>query len=94
MHCPPLPQVLAQEMSRYNRLLGVLRSSLQQLGRAVAGLQLLSAELEEVLAALGAGGVCVWGGERSGLSLEPGGHAMSRPKQEGRRACMHPAAES
>lgn len=40
--------VLLQECARYNRLLAVVRSSLESLQKAMAGLVLLSAQLEEL----------------------------------------------
>lgn len=58
-----------QELARYNRLLSTLRTSLTQLGRAVAGLALLSAELEGVLQAVEAGQV-------------PAAWKVSRPMQK------------
>ncbi|GIL82190.1 hypothetical protein Vretifemale_11083, partial [Volvox reticuliferus] len=70
-------QVLVQEMSRYNRLLGLLRNSLTQLGRAVAGLQLLSPELEAVLAAVAAGQVPAAWKAHSYPSLKPLGPFIS-----------------
>ena len=40
--------VLTQELERYNRLLGVIRSSLQDLVKALKGLVVMSATLEDV----------------------------------------------
>lgn len=62
MPFPHYPQVLSQEMQRYNRLLGVIRNSLQNLDKAIAGLQVLSAELERVLKALAVNKVGAWWG--------------------------------
>ncbi|GFR46074.1 hypothetical protein Agub_g7539 [Astrephomene gubernaculifera] len=50
-----LNQVLIQEMVRYNRLLSVLRSSLTQLSAALAGRQVMSADLEGLMADVAAG---------------------------------------
>ena len=63
--------VLAQEMLRYNRLLSIIRSSLQQLQRAIAGLSVMSAELEKVFNAFAIGQVpAAWMG-KSFPSLKP-----------------------
>ncbi|KAG2454516.1 hypothetical protein HYH02_000363 [Chlamydomonas schloesseri] len=72
-----LNQVLVQELARYNRLLGTLRTSLTQLGRAVAGLALLSAELEGVLQAVEAGQVPAAWKSQSFPSLKPLGGYMT-----------------
>ena len=50
-------QVLCQEMLRYNGLLTVVRESLQSLGKAVAGLIVMSASLETVFNAMVLGAV-------------------------------------
>lgn len=42
------PQVLCQEMLRYNRLLAIIRTSLLSLDKALAGLQVMSSELDTV----------------------------------------------
>eukprot|EP00198_Chlamydomonas_reinhardtii_P010624 XP_001699961.1 dynein heavy chain 4 [Chlamydomonas reinhardtii] len=72
-----LNQVLVQELARYNRLLSTLRTSLTQLGRAVAGLALLSAELEGVLQAVEAGQVPAAWKPQSFPSLKPLGGYMT-----------------
>ena len=50
-------QVLCQEMLRYNGLLTVVRESLQSLGKALAGLTVMSASLETVFNAMVLGAV-------------------------------------
>jgi dynein heavy chain len=63
--------VLAQEMLRYNRLLSIIRGSLQQLERAIAGLTVMSAELETVFNSFAIGQVPkMWMG-KSFPSLKP-----------------------
>jgi dynein heavy chain len=52
-----LSQVLIQEMARYNRLLAVVRTSLYALDRALAGLEVMSGDLESVAGALSVGKV-------------------------------------
>lgn len=52
-----LNQVLCQEMQRYNRLTSVVRASLAGLQRALAGLQVMSLELDAVCRSMGAGQV-------------------------------------
>ena len=63
--------VLAQEMLRYNRLLTIIRSSLQQLEKAIAGLSVMSAELETVFDAFAIGQVPALWMEKSFPSLKP-----------------------
>jgi dynein heavy chain len=66
-----LNQVLVQEMVRFNRLLDVIRSSLAAVSKALAGLAVLSTELDAVLRSLTIGSVPVaWKG-KSFPSLKP-----------------------
>lgn len=48
----PLKIVLLQEMQRYNDLLGLIRTQLIDLEKAIQGLVIMSAELEEIFAAI------------------------------------------
>ena len=50
-------QVLCQEMLRYNKLLRVVRTSMQSLDKAIQGLLVMSADLEAVFKTLAIGGV-------------------------------------
>ncbi|KAG2424724.1 hypothetical protein HXX76_014300 [Chlamydomonas incerta] len=63
--------VLAQELGRFNALLTVIRSSLQNLGKAVRGLALMSGELDGVGRALYDGKVPAAWLRRSFPSLKP-----------------------
>ncbi|KAG2490029.1 hypothetical protein HYH03_011494 [Edaphochlamys debaryana] len=63
--------VLAQELVRFNNLLTVVRSSLQNLGKAVKGLALMSAELDAVGRALFDGKVPALWLKKSFPSLKP-----------------------
>ena len=67
---PGLVQVLAQEVQRVNALLGVMRTSLTELGKAVRGLALMGAELEAVGTALFDGKVPALWMKRSFPSLK------------------------
>ena len=63
--------VLAQEMLRYNRLLAIIRASLQQLEKAIAGLSVMSADLEKVFNAFAIGQVPDLWMSKSFPSLKP-----------------------
>ena len=57
-------QVLCQEMLRYNRLLGIIRNSLINLEKAIAGLIVMSGELEGVFKSFAIGQVpALWKGK-------------------------------
>ncbi|GAX77074.1 hypothetical protein CEUSTIGMA_g4520.t1 [Chlamydomonas eustigma] len=64
-------QVLIQEMARYNRLLAVVRTSLTALDRALAGLEVMSGDLEAVSGALSVGKVPALWLSQSYPSLKP-----------------------
>ncbi|CAG9466170.1 unnamed protein product [Pedinophyceae sp. YPF-701] len=64
-------QVLCQEMLRYNRLTGVIRRSLQDLDKALQGLQVMSAELDGVFRAMSIGRVPQLWKSQSHPSLKP-----------------------
>ena len=69
--CLPFPQVLCQEMLRYNRLIEIIRNSLINLEKAIAGLQVMSGDLEKVFKSMGVGQVpAMWMG-KSFPSLMP-----------------------
>jgi hypothetical protein len=63
-----LSVVLGQEMDRFNRLTGVLRSSLRELQKAIKGLVVMSAELEGVYTSMLGNQVGGWVGGRLGTS--------------------------
>ena len=63
--------VLAQELIRYNGLIAVIRSSLANLRKALKGLIVMSAELEEVQKALNTGKVPAFWAKKSYPSLKP-----------------------
>lgn len=50
--------VLVQELIRFNRLIEVVRSSLQDIRKAMKGLVVMSAELEDVFDSMMVGKVC------------------------------------
>jgi dynein heavy chain len=56
-HDQSMNTVLVQELIRYNRLLGVVRSTLKQLGDAVQGLVVMTSQLETAAASLQSGRV-------------------------------------
>lgn len=64
-------QVLCQEMLRFNRLTAIIRDSLAALQKAVAGLQVMSAETEGVLGAMALGAVPAHWKAKSYPSLRP-----------------------
>ncbi|MCO5564171.1 hypothetical protein L7F22_017828 [Adiantum nelumboides] len=63
--------VLCQELQRFNRLLGVIRSSLKELQKAVKGLIVLSAELEQLGKSLGQGKIPAMWAAKSYPSRKP-----------------------
>jgi len=52
--------VLAQELIRFNRLIQVVRSSLTDIRKAIKGLELMSAELEDMFDSMMVGKVGCW----------------------------------
>ena len=50
--------VLVQELIRFNRLISVVRQSLQDIRKAIKGLVVMSAELEDVFDSMMVGKVC------------------------------------
>lgn len=48
----PLSTVILQEMARFNRLLNVIKNSLQNLQKAIKGIVLMSTELDSMYSSL------------------------------------------
>ncbi|KAK7874036.1 hypothetical protein R5R35_004587 [Gryllus longicercus] len=69
--------VLVQEMQRFNKLLTVIRSSLELLGKALVGMVVMTPDLDAVATALGVGKVPGMWAKASYPSLKPLGGYIS-----------------
>ena len=61
--------VLVQELIRFNRLISVVRQSLQDIRKAIKGLVVMSAELEDVFDSMMVGKVSTLGGSPQVTSI-------------------------